>query len=86
MSNQNSYRRIVRVPDACVDCGACVGQCKTGALTVDPTTYRVLFDLERCSACGLCVEACPFSALFAVDARLAADARREERHVAYSHL
>lgn len=86
MSKQISRRRIVRDPDACVDCGACVGQCRTGALALDRDTYRVELEIERCSACGLCIEACPFAALFAVDARIAAQIEEEERHVACSHL
>lgn len=86
MTRRSAPRRILRDPDACVDCGACVGQCKTRALAVDRATYSVVLDSARCNACGLCIEACPFAAIFAVDARVAATIEREGRHVADSQL
>lgn len=47
----------------CTHCGACVGQCPTGALAVDPTTWRVALDSEKCIACQYCVPACPYRAI-----------------------
>jgi len=86
MSRETSSRRIVRFQDACVECGACVGQCNTGALIVDESTYRIELDVDRCSACGLCVEACAFSAIVSLDTPLAAETAKEERHAACSQL
>lgn len=86
MSIENKARRIVRSPDACVECGACVGQCNTGALSVDEKTYAVALDDELCSACGLCVDACAFSAIFAIGERVAPATTKEEGHAAHSQL
>ncbi len=46
--------------DLCSGCGACVGVCPAGALTIDPQkTYRPEVDLSACTDCGLCYEICP---------------------------
>ena len=50
--------------EKCTHCGACVGQCPTDALTVDPDTRHVVFDSEQCVACQACVPACPYAAIF----------------------
>jgi len=50
--------------DKCTDCGACVGQCPTGALYVEEGTRRVKLDSEKCIACQHCVPACPYAAIF----------------------
>lgn len=47
----------------CVDCGACVSVCPTGALTIEPDTREVLLSADRCIACGMCVVACPRTAM-----------------------
>lgn len=47
----------------CVSCTACVGQCGSGALTVEAVTYEVSFDSERCIACDLCIPACSYGAI-----------------------
>ncbi len=49
--------------EKCIHCGACVGQCPTGALAVDPATRRVALDSEKCIACQYCVPACPYRAI-----------------------
>ncbi|OGC31343.1 (Fe-S)-binding protein [candidate division WOR-1 bacterium RIFOXYB2_FULL_48_7] len=46
--------------DKCVQCGACVSICPTGALFVkDRQTMEVSFDSEKCIACELCIRPCP---------------------------
>jgi NAD-dependent dihydropyrimidine dehydrogenase PreA subunit len=50
-------------PDQCIHCGACVGQCPTGALYVEEGTRRVALDSEKCIACQHCVPACPYRAI-----------------------
>ncbi|MCX5750913.1 MAG: 4Fe-4S binding protein [Candidatus Saganbacteria bacterium] len=46
--------------DKCVQCGACVSICPTGALYIkDRKTMEVAFDTEKCIACELCIRPCP---------------------------
>ncbi len=53
---------IVRDEDRCVHCGACVGVCSTGALSLDPD-YMVVFDSSKCVVCGFCIKACIYKAI-----------------------
>jgi len=46
--------------DKCVQCGACVSICPTGALFIkDRQTMEVAFSSEKCIACELCIKPCP---------------------------
>jgi ferredoxin len=54
---------IERYDELCVDCGACVGQCASGALATDPATFEVRFRAELCRACERCLDACGYGAL-----------------------
>lgn len=46
--------------DKCVQCGACVSICPTGALYIkDRKTMEVAFDAEKCIGCELCIRPCP---------------------------
>jgi L-aspartate semialdehyde sulfurtransferase ferredoxin len=56
-------RDIVRDDARCVDCGACINVCPTGALILDTATREVSFEAEECVACELCVPACPYRAM-----------------------
>ena len=47
--------------DRCIGCGACVGRCIQGALSVPDELCKV--DLERCIGCGFCRDFCKFDAL-----------------------
>jgi ferredoxin len=44
--------------DKCIQCGACVGFCPTGALRHERPSMRVVFDEDKCVACELCLSAC----------------------------
>jgi ferredoxin len=46
--------------EECVQCGACVSICPTGALYIkDRQTMEVAFDPDKCIACELCIRPCP---------------------------
>ncbi len=46
--------------DKCVQCGACVSICPTGALFVpNKKSMKVEFDADKCIACELCIRPCP---------------------------
>ncbi len=45
----------------CAGCGACVGVCPTGAISLIAGKARV--DAERCQGCEACIEACPAGAI-----------------------
>jgi L-aspartate semialdehyde sulfurtransferase ferredoxin len=53
-------RAILWREDGCIDCGACIGVCFSGALELDPASARLELKRELCIGCGLCVKACPF--------------------------
>ena len=44
--------------DACIGCGACVGGCPVGALSLDDEGKSVC-DEGTCIDCGSCVGTCP---------------------------
>lgn len=58
--------RVVRDRKRCVDCGACVGACLSGALVADPATRETLVRPHACVGCGLCVPTCGYGALLTV--------------------
>ena len=43
-------------PETCVACGACQGECPTGAIT-EGDVYSI--DPDICIDCGACADACP---------------------------
>lgn len=44
----------------CCGCGACVGVCPTGVLSIEIlNSHEPLIDQSKCTACGLCYEVCP---------------------------
>ena len=63
-------QKIIRDEEMCTDCTACIGQCISKALTVDPKTYRIAYHSDRCIACKLCIPACAFGALESIDDHL----------------
>lgn len=48
--------------DTCIGCGACVGVCPVGALSMDDEMKSVV-DEGTCIDCGSCVSACPVEAI-----------------------
>ncbi|MBN1157302.1 4Fe-4S binding protein [Candidatus Woesearchaeota archaeon] len=56
--------KVKRDDEKCIQCGACVTLCPSGALFVsDRKTMSVDFDKEKCIGCEVCVAACPFRAM-----------------------
>lgn len=49
--------------ELCVDCGACVSICPSQALSLDPCTFRLVFEPDKCVVCGSCAEVCPVAAI-----------------------
>lgn len=60
---QKLLQDINRSQESCVDCGACVGVCPSGALTLERPAMKVALDADKCVACGECVKACPVRAI-----------------------
>lgn len=48
--------------DTCIGCGACVGVCPVGALSMDDDSKSVC-DEGTCIDCGACVSSCPVEAI-----------------------
>ncbi|MGC8816333.1 MAG: 4Fe-4S binding protein [Candidatus Hadarchaeum sp.] len=56
-------KRAIRLDrESCIDCGACLSLCPSGALYQDKDN-TVLLDEDKCVYCELCVPACPVRAL-----------------------
>ena len=49
------------IADTCIACGACVGECPTGAISEGDPIYVI--DPETCIDCGACVPVCPTSSI-----------------------
>ena len=54
------YAKVIK--EECVACGACVGECPKGAISVFKGIYSVI-DETICVGCGLCAKACPAQAI-----------------------
>lgn len=50
-----------KISDACVNCGACEGECPVNAIS-EKDGKRVI-DANICASCGACVGACPVEAI-----------------------
>lgn len=47
--------------DTCVGCGACVGSCPVGAISIGDDGKAVI-NPEVCISCGTCAAVCPVGA------------------------
>ncbi len=56
-------KNLVWDDELCVHCGACVGQCLSGAFTQDPVTMKTVHDPGKCVACELCILSCWYGAI-----------------------
>ena len=63
-------RNLVWDEEACVHCGACIGQCTSSAFSIEDDRRTVSFDAERCIACELCIPACSYGAVESIGAHL----------------
>jgi L-aspartate semialdehyde sulfurtransferase ferredoxin len=61
-------KRIRFSDTKCIDCGNCTAVCFAGALTMNPKSWKLDFDKEKCVVCELCITACPLK-LFEIDFR-----------------
>ena len=50
-----------KISDACVNCGACEGECPVGAIS-EANGVRVI-DADACISCGACAGVCPTEAI-----------------------
>ncbi|MFW6034702.1 MAG: NIL domain-containing protein [Halothermotrichaceae bacterium] len=56
-------KTIVFDDDKCINCGACTGVCKAGALTLDKKTWELKVNQEKCVLCEMCLSACSVNAI-----------------------
>ncbi|MCK5786335.1 MAG: 4Fe-4S binding protein [Candidatus Sabulitectum sp.] len=55
------------IPEGCISCQICVGQCPVNAITMDDNNMAVI-DPEICINCGICASGCPTSTIELLDA------------------
>jgi len=49
-----------KISDECINCGACVSECPTDAISEGTEYYTI--EAEKCIDCGSCETACPVGA------------------------
>jgi formate hydrogenlyase subunit 6/NADH:ubiquinone oxidoreductase subunit I len=62
----------------CDGCGACVGACPSGSLSLDEGADAPLVDAGTCVRCGTCASVCPGEAIALTGARALAAYERED--------
>ncbi|MCR4939354.1 MAG: 4Fe-4S binding protein [Treponemataceae bacterium] len=50
-----------KISDACVNCGACEGECPVGAISEGDGKREI--DTSVCVSCGTCASSCPTAAI-----------------------
>lgn len=55
------------IPEGCIGCQICIGQCPVGAISMDDNNLAVI-DPELCINCGICASGCPTSTIELLDA------------------
>lgn len=50
-----------KITDKCIGCGACIGGCPVGAISMAPNGQAVI-DPKKCISCGTCYAICPVGA------------------------
>jgi ferredoxin len=50
-----------KISDACINCGACEGECPAGAISEKDSKRWI--DSDKCVDCGTCTGACPVEAI-----------------------
>src|SRR5271169_481907 len=50
------------IPDKCIACQICIGECPVGAIELSPDGVARI-DPEVCVGCGKCFESCPVNAI-----------------------
>ncbi len=49
--------------ELCIGCGRCEEVCTTGAITINKTTQKAVFNKYRCAECGVCIDECKKGAI-----------------------
>jgi ferredoxin len=52
-----------KITDACINCGACEGECPVGAISEKDNARCIAAD--KCQDCGACAGVCPTEAISA---------------------
>jgi len=54
------------IPIRCLHCedALCLFACKSGAISKDDNTGRVIIDSEKCIGCWMCIMVCPIGAIY----------------------
>jgi pyruvate formate lyase activating enzyme len=84
--SRNSTSELLYTESRCLQCGACVSVCPTGALT--PTDEGISINRVECDVCGGCSQACPSGALRVAGQTVNVDgvlAKVERDHIFYEH-
>lgn len=50
-----------KITDACINCGACLEECPTSAISAGDGKHEI--DADACIDCGACAGACPTDAI-----------------------